>query len=759
MEFGRFINDGKEYEITTPVTPSTWSNYLFNDAYHMETTQTLQGKSSTVKNYNQEAFTLGYRYFYVLNHNTKKAFNPNYVPLRRMPEEYSCVFGLNETRLHSVCDGIACDIKAMVPVSGTAEIWTLQLKNVTDKEQDISLFTVMGLEDAGVMGGYCTFMEEEQILYKYAFPYHVRYEDKAKVEKTPSHYYMFSDIPAASYEMSQRKFWGCDDMGEYPAALKNEKCSNLMGEAEKFLGCLQHRFQIPAGETVEYHIQVGVAGSTEEICALKKCWSEDYLEETIKKSQAYWEDLCSCYQIRTPDENVNHFANYWLKKQITCLTRLNRGGVYCPVRNQLQDALGYSLVQPKEAKKFVYDVLKLQKKDGFIKQWYMTDGSPERALCLIRHTDGPLWLIIAVITMINQNGDKDLFFEEVPYGDGGSGTVYEHLFKAAAYMYEHRGAHGLCLVGDGDWNDPINGMGRNGKGETTWSSLALIYSMNLMLTYMVDDTAPERREELTAMRDDLAEKVDTWCWVEDRYVVGYDDEGVAVGSMQDHDRMFLNTQTWAIMAGVVTEDKMPVVLKNLERLETPFGPVLLDPPFAEWDERWGRISIKKSGTTENGSVYCHASMFKAYSDAVRGDGNATYDTVKRTLPTNPDNPPAVNLQLPLYISNYYYALKGSSNYGRSSCHYGTGTVAWMLMVIVEKLVGVQATTAGLTVEPNLPDEWNEIKCVRKFKDAVYHITIRRGEKQILVNGEAYDSNVLPYEAGKTYQVEVCTGVF
>lgn len=755
MNIGQFTKDGKGYEITTPITPSTWTNYLFNDEYHMEVSQTLQGKSSIVKSYNRENFTTGYRYFYILNHETKQVFNPNYVPLRRKLDNFVCVHGLNETSISSECDGIACDIKTMVPTTGYGEIWTVRLKNMSDREQEISLFSVVGFEDPGVMGGECVYNKEKEILYKYAFPYHVFYEDKEKAEKNPSYYYMISNVTPSSCDMSTRRFFGCDDVGEYPLALKKETCSNIDGEAENFCGCLQHKFHLKPGVSTEYYIRIGIAYNVEEICTLKEELGKEFVQKKEAESKEQWERLCGRFTIHTPDENLNSFANYWLKKQITLLTRQNRGSVYCPVRNQLQDAMGYSVVDPAGAKDFVYRVLSLQQKNGFITQWYMTDGSPKKALCLLKHTDGPLWLILSVITMINQNGDESLFKELVDYKDAEAACVYEHLLSAAFYMYQHRGAHGLCLMGDGDWNDPINGTGRRGKGESTWSTLALIYGIGMILESMDTCLQGDMAEKLKKMQEELRENVNKYCWSEDRYVAGYDDDGITFGSVQDNDRLFLNTQTWAIIAGVPDRERLAVMCTTMERLATPFGPLLLDPPFTEWDQRWGRVSIKKSGTTENGSVYCHASMFKAFSDAIRKDGEALYDTLKKTLPTNPDNPPENNRQLPVYIANYYYALKGSANYGRSSCHYGTGTVAWMLLIVTEMLLGVRTTVKGVEINPCLPDSWDHVHCIRKYKDAVYHVTICKGEERcIIVNGRKITGKVLPYEPGGIYEVEV-----
>ena len=144
-------------------------------------------------------------------------------------------------------------------------------------------------------------------------------------------------------------------------------------------------------------------------------------------------------------------------------------------------------------------------------------------------------------------------------------------------------------------------------------------------------------------------------------------------------------------------------------------------------------------------------MFKAYSDAALGDGEKLYDTLLSTTPINPANPVEVNRQLPLYISNYYYSLEGSANYGRSSCHYETGTVAWFIMASVEQLLGVKATVHGLTVSPVIPADWDNVECCRTFKKASYHITIKRGAKTT-VNGRDFDGKYLPYADGEHFEV-------
>ena len=159
-------------------------------------------------------------------------------------------------------------------------------------------------------------------------------------------------------------------------------------------------------------------------------------------------------------------------------------------------------------------------------------------------------------------------------------------------------------------------------------------------------------------------------------------------------------------------------------METPFGSLLLIPAFSKWNDTWGRISIKQKGTTENGSVYCHGTMFKAYGDTITGDGDKAYSAIVKTLPTNPENPPEKSLQVPLFVPNYYFGLSDAPNFGRSSCNYGTGTAGWLIWVAVEHIAGVRASCDGITLKPCLPKSWEKIKVSRRYKGEIHHFEIK-----------------------------------
>jgi cellobiose phosphorylase len=759
--YGAFENRGERYVITTPRTPAKWFNYLFNDTYYMEVGETGQGHSVAFKP-KHRTYTRGFRYFYLLDQDTGDIWCPGYQPLKTETDSYTCTHAMGYTEIRSVYKETEVSIHVFVPAEGQQEVWTVTLTNRSARPRRLSLFSAFALENGGVMGSRCSYDEDTQILSSFSFPYHVTYDEKESCSGHTNWVYVYADRRPESWDCSQRRFFGGDDGHEVPAAVRNGNCSGKPSEAENPVGAMQHLLTLAPGESAVTRYVVGCANSPEEIVKSRERLLGVGFEALLEKVERNWREISGVFTVETPDADVDAFMNYWLKKQIVLQTRTNRMSNYCPIRNQLQDALGYALVDAAGAAEYMISVMKGQEKNGAIKQWIMTDGSPPKNLCLLNHSDGPVWLLLCFTALINQCGGLELLNRRVPFkGSDENASIYEHLLLAAEYMASSTGAHGLCLMGDGDWNDPINGPGRLGRGESAWNTMALVYGIRSLLPFCDLLGDAESAQHLTMLVKRLDEAVNSTCWDGEWYVAGFDDFGVPFGTEKDREgKLFLNTQTWAIMSGIARDERLESCLRAIDSLDTACGPRLLEPAFSEWNPKWGRISIKLAGTTENGSVYCHASMFKAFADCVAGRGDKALDTIRKTLPTNPDNSPEVNLQVPIFVPNFYFGLESSPNFGQSSHHHSTGTVGWMLWTVLEYVLGARATVKGLCIDPCIPGDWPEFTVERPFRSARYRIRVVRsgeagaGVKRIMVDGREWKEAELPYEDGKVYQVTV-----
>lgn len=759
--YGQFSSDGSRFTITTPRTPDTWFNYLFNDDYYMRVSQTAQGGSwirkPTIRMYNR-----GYRFFYIYDEQTKDCWNVNYAPLKIEPDRYACTHALGWTEIQSARGDIETRLRVFVPTEGMHEIWTVSITNIGRSSRRLSLYSVFSLETIGVMGSKCRLDSDTGILAAYAFPHHAYYEQAETLKNSNNHAFVFANVPADSYDCSELRFFGSDDVTALPVAIQRGGCSGLISEGHKPTGSLQHRLDLLPGESVCISMVTGCAGNMEQVAACKARYAnQEAVEASLQDVEDYWNELTHRLLIRTPDANLDSFLNYWLKKQIVWETRTRRNGISTPCRNELQDAMGYSVFDPDAAWKFMEASVSLQNADGYVHVWNTVPGHKTGPLEKLVHNDGPIWMIICLCAFLDQSGDAGYLDREIPFKDEGSANLYEHLARAIEYQIGELGSHGLCLMRDGDWTDPINGPGRGGKGESVWATMALKYAIDRFLPYCLcrDDT--ERAERFQHLAEKLDEAVNRHAWTGQWYCYGFDDDGKPFGTPEDHQgRIYLNTQTWAIISGIARSERLNGCLRAIEKLNTPCGPRLLWPPFTEWNDTVGRLSVKLAGATENGAVYCHGSMFKVFADCLRGDGNAAYETIRRTLPTNPDNPPEKSLQAPIFVANSYFGLPESPNFGQSSQNLGTGTGTWLMHSAVNYLVGIRATTEGLQVCPCLPDDWQEVTVKRTFRKARYVIHIRRELSQarqtprIAVNNQPWRKPFLPYKAGSTFHVEV-----
>ena len=703
---GDFTSNGT-YVLNFPDTPTKWENKLFNDEYVLNITQRLEGIGGISENYNYtELVDFGRRFYININGKAVRLFCGEVGNYRA---EY-------DTDKMTVCeenDDFKITAVVTVPEKGRYELWKFELESKIVAQYN--LFCFYPFINKGPMGGECKISENRKYISKFSFPYHVKYDDKERVERKHGYTYVISDTEITSFDGDAQAFWGSDNREKIPHTVQDGMCTNTRGQGDRLDAAVHFSKNLQQYEKYSIMLMIGSADTYDEIEVLSNNMPD--FDTAYKKAEKYRKEAFSGYTINTPDKKVDFLFNKWLPKQMTYLARHNRGGVYCPVRNQLQDALGYSMLDANGAFELAMRALRRQHTNGYLKQWYMTDNSPERDLCKINHSDACIWLVLCVTEIINNCGDKALFFKEEEYMDSSQKeTVLVHLKRAVKYMYSMRGAHGLCLMLDGDWTDPINGAGRNGKGESVWNSMALVYAIHNLTEIFPD-------EELDAIADELSDALNSNCWDGEWYIAGFDDNGKPFGSKNDSEgRLFLNTQTWALISGIVPKDKIASLKNSIESLKVPFGWLLIDKPFFGWNETWGRISIKQPGTTENGSVYCHATMFKALADCISGDTAAAMDAIIRTLPTNPNNPTEKNLQLPLFVPNYYFGIE-NENFGKSSCNYGTGTTAWLIWVMIKHILGIKTTVDGITKAGNPPEDLKGTIVTRMFRGEEYSFII------------------------------------
>lgn len=754
IEKTEFCDFGKTYCINTPRAVRPLWNYFANSEYHTKFSQTAQGTSCAFSP-REKTVSREYRYFYIKDKN--KCYNPNYLPLNIMPDSYQCCHRAGHSEITSATDGITTKIRMFVPTAGKYEIWRVCIKNTSNVTAELDFYGVFGLNSPG-MGSRCMFDEKHKLFHSYAFPYHVKYVEYEDKNTEDNYTYLFADKLPESYDCGELKFFGSDNLGEVPAAVENGGGSCVIAENDHPLAAAQYNLKLAPDEEQSFYFVMGCARDISDVQYMIEGIGDiaDWAEREFEKSEAFWNNLSTGFNIETPDAELDRFINCWLAKQIAVMNITHRFEELSCVRNELQDSIGYSMLDSREGMKYLEKVFRLQESNGNLKQWHIVNNtSPIRRLGLLTYYDGPIWLILCACTVIEQTGDITLFDKQIAFADGEDASVYEHIMRAVKFLGKMRGAHNLVLFADGDWTDPLNGMGGGGKGETVWGSEALLYAVKLFarISRLMGRSADAEYLDDYAAR--LDESINEYCWDGEWYILGYNDAGERVGISTDKEgKIFLNAQTWAIISGAARGTRLEKVIKTIESIDTPCGPAVNFPHFSGWNKNAGRASLKLSGTTENGAVYCHAVMFKAYADCMTGDFERAYETIKKTLPENKLNPSEKSLQAPIFVPNYYYGLTESPNFGISSNVYSTGTASWLMWITAEQILGIKAGFDGLTVEPHLPEDWDFAKATKLFRGAEYNITIRRtGSRSITVNGNAAGA-LLPYEEGAVFDVDV-----
>ncbi|MFO7726085.1 MAG: hypothetical protein R6V45_11110 [Oceanipulchritudo sp.] len=710
--------------IEDPSLGGTWWNYLFNDSAQLKIDPFGQGASWSREPRIQQ-WGRGRRELW-LRFPDGRCWCPSGWPHRERSASWRCIHAPVWTRIEGRLGDIEVHWRVFIPRQGQREVWTVEVRHHGRKPIEVTLTHVLFQPLAGCMGSVGYWDAEKQLLLRHDFPHHAAYEDYERLKQLANYLYLRPLDTPDRWAASDRDYLGSAPPGEVPEGISGE-LPGIPAALDPSCAVVQYDLSMDPDERRALHFIAGAAVSPEAAAlACGDLENEAALRTEFASLESAWLKTESTLQIETPDPEINRYVNRWAKKEILWMARLWRNGISTPWRNELQDSMGYSLFDFWAARPFLDTVTSAQNRDGYLKVWNTRPGErPNHPLVDFHHNDGGIWLIICQCLATHQSGDIQVLKREIPWSDGGAAPLLDHLAAALEHTAADRGDHGLVRMRDGDWTDPLNGPGRKGHGGSGWATLALAYACRRLGPLAAEAGRESLAERCTRLHAELTEAAQQQLWTGDRFAYGIDDDGNRFGD-RDDDRVWLNTQSWAILANVATPEQIPLVRRIVEtRLMTPLGPLLFDPPFRQWCPQVGRLSLKVPGSSENGAVYCHAAAFWAAALAHCGDLSAALDVLRRILPGHPENPCSQSGQPPIWQHNFWFSEPGSPRFGRTSGVLGTGTVAWALFTIVEQIIGVRATVKGLETRGNLPPEWGQVRITRRFRDGRQHVKRRQ----------------------------------
>jgi cellobiose phosphorylase len=787
MQYGHFSGDKKEYIITRPDTPRPWFNYLFNDVYHALVSSTGGGysylkdpKYHRILRYDHISTDRPGRYIYAIDRGTNETWSLTWQPTRKPLAAWQCRHGLGYTAVSCEHVGIKSEITYFVTQKDPVEVWHVTVKNTTDKPKKISLFPFVEF----VCGDIALEMHYRNILslyneadydkrlnaivaFKHPFKEHIKY----------GFGFFATSANTKGYDCRKETFVGRYNDVDAPEVLKNGSCKNSYCRGDDMVGVFQIDLSLDAGAEEEFVVLLGCVEERKDIRPiLDKYNHTSAAKNELKAIKEYWQGQIDRIYVKTPDEDFNTMVDIWGKYQLFAITHWRGTSHYHGVegglgfRDTAQDSEGLLSVDQELARKKLEKILYYQYNSGHAVSGFSDiEGTWENQgqAGIVKKADVAVWVPYTVVSYIKETGDVKFLDKVVEFHDKGSATVYEHVLRAVRYIYSQRGRHGLPLIGYADWNDAYDAVGNKGKGESVWLGMALCRAAK-QVEELADFIGDKKvSAEMKKIYEELYEIINKIGWDGSWYLAAFNDEGRKIGSNANEEgKVPLNSQTWAILSGIVTKERLPKILDRIDNyLDTDFGPALFLPSYTSYNPGIGRVTAFAEGTKENAAVFSHACAFKIVADCTIKRGQKAYDTFKKLMPMSKFKEDHDRYKVEPYVWAEYVIGPGSKyRFGEGAFTWNTGTTPWMFTAATEWMLGVRRELNGLLIDPCLPPQWKECFIRRPYRGAVYEVTIKNPEgvesgiQRLVVDGKEVASNLIkPYADGKVHKVEVLMG--
>ncbi|MFK7887320.1 MAG: NdvB protein [Gammaproteobacteria bacterium] len=692
------------------------------------------------------------RFCYVRDEDDQGLFSVPHEPVRDAPERYLFSVGRNDIRWQVENRGIEVDMSVALPADDIAELWEISVRNTSNRTRSISIYPCFSVGYMSWMNQSARYREDlGGVLACSVTPYQ-KLEDYPAIKALKDCTYFIHDQAPVAWETSRETFEGEGGI-QKPDGVTASALGNGDALYETPIAALQYQLKLAPGERHTYRFVFGPAHCDDDVAAAReKYLGPQGFERAHRAYVAFQAGGHGCLAMATPDPKLDTFVNRWLPRQVFYIARAHRLTTDPQTRNFLQDNMGSAYVTPSAARDALCLALSQQEADGRMPEGILLNGNSRlKYINQIPHNDHCVWLPIALRAYLNETGDST-FLDHAIVGrsDGKTATVLERVTAAMHWQLGVRDQRNLSLMAQGDWCDPMNMVGHKGRGVSAWLSMATVYAAREWAALCDEHNRAQISEHMLHEARLIADAVQTHLWDGDWFARGITDDGIAFGISDDVEgRIFLNPQSWAMLAGIATDTQQQRMLRAVnEQLDTPYGAMMLAPAYTAMREDIGRVTQKHPGSAENGSIYNHAAMFYVYALYQTGHGDRAFEALRRALPADDNDDLMRRGQLPIYIPNYYRGAvhQFPRTAGRSSHLFHTGAASWFYRIVIEELFGLKGCPDGLKIHPQLPSDWPTAQVERQFRGATFVVSYQRdasaAEIAISVDGAALSDNVI-----------------
>ncbi|MFC4527587.1 glycosyl transferase family 36 [Dyella halodurans] len=752
---GAFVASGRSYAITLDderCTPLPWVNVIANAGFGFLVSAEGGGYSWS-DNSQQNTLTpwpndpvsdTPHDILYLRDEDSGELWSATAAPIRVPRQRYVVEHGKGFSRFNHEAHGIGVELVQLVPPDDPVKLSQLRLHNGSTRRRRlaITLYVEWALGANGAVSA----------------PFVITSRDPATGALLARNRWRaeFADR-VAFIDLAGRRCSGSGDrlafLGRYgsvarPAALVDgARLEERIGAGLSPCGVLQTVVEIAPGQRIDIAAMLGEASSDDAASALIEKYRQADLDAVLSDVRKRWDDVLDAVQVQTPSRAMDVLLNDWLLYQALVCRMWARTAYYQSsgaygYRDQLQDAMALCIACPEVAREHLLRAAGRQFVQGDVQHWWLP---PAGQGIRTRISDDRLWLPHVAAHYVATTNDTAVLDEVLPFLEGpaikpgdadaffqpGTSTEQASLYEHAARALDSsltQGAHGLPLMGHGDWNDGMNLVGAEGRGESIWLAWFLLATMAafepLALARGDEDRVAAWHRYASGLRGVLDSNA---AWDGDWYRRGYYDSGVPLGSHEsDECKIDVIAQSWSVIAGVAQVEHAAKAMDAVDRylvMHQEKIALLLAPPFDRTRENPGYIKGYPPGIRENGGQYTHGATWSIFAYAKLGQGERAMAMFDMLNPIHhSDTPQAVDrYKVEPYVSCAdVYSV--DPYIGRGGWTWYSGSAGWLYRAGVDAILGLRRRGDHLLLDPCIPASWPGFRMTYRYRGPTSRIT-------------------------------------